>query len=58
MECAICHLDKPERDMVRCPLCHQHACEDCRFSRQGRHFCSRYCGESFFYSDEDGEDED
>ncbi|MEE9218855.1 MAG: hypothetical protein V3U98_07275 [Acidobacteriota bacterium] len=44
--------------MIRCPLCHQNACEDCSYRRQGRYFCSRFCGESFFFSDEDEEGED
>ncbi len=58
MLCNICRQDKDERDMIRCPLCHQNACEDCSYRRQGRYFCSRFCGESFFFSDEDEEGED
>jgi hypothetical protein len=56
MDCAICHQDKDERDLIRCPLCHQRTCEECRYTRHGRHFCSRFCGESFFYSEDEGED--
>jgi len=56
MDCAICHQETDERDLIRCPLCHQHACEQCRYTRHGRHFCSRFCSESFFYSEDEGED--
>lgn len=57
MECGLCHQDKDEITLIKCPLCHQHACENCRHTRGGRHFCSRYCAESFFLDDEEGEGE-
>jgi hypothetical protein len=59
MECGVCHQDKDESTLIKCPLCHQHACEICRWSRHGRHFCSRECGETYFFEeDEEGEGED
>jgi hypothetical protein len=57
MECAICHKEKDEDKLTKCPLCHQFACEECKHVQQGRGFCSRYCAESFFFSEEEeGED--
>lgn len=56
MECSVCHQEKDEATLIKCPLCYQYACEECRYTRGGRHFCSRFCGESFFFEDEEGED--
>lgn len=56
MLCSICHQEKDDLVMTKCPLCHQYACEECKYTRGGRSFCSRYCGESFFFDEEEGED--
>ncbi len=39
--------------LIKCPMCHKYVCDDCRYSVQGKDFCSRFCANEFFWGDED-----
>jgi len=40
-----------------CRLCNRYFCADCAFRAYGRRFCSDDCSKTFFYGDEDDQDE-
>jgi hypothetical protein len=58
--CKECGIGEDELILTKCPICHQMICEDHKYVRSGRAFCSEYCGAAFFHGDdEDGStDED
>jgi hypothetical protein len=57
--CKECGISEDEGILSKCPICHQMICEDHKFVRSGRIFCSEYCGAAFFHGDdEDGLGED
>ncbi len=53
VQCVFCEKDFSRYDLHQCPICHKRACEGCGTSKGGKHFCSQYCAEYFFYVDED-----
>ena len=53
MECVSCSRTDEETSLQKCPICHKHYCEEHRHQMGGRTFCSRYCAEYFFFSDEE-----
>ncbi|HKY32664.1 MAG TPA: hypothetical protein VJV23_09030 [Candidatus Polarisedimenticolia bacterium] len=51
--CAVCSAAGPRIVLGKCPICFKAVCEGCRVSRGGRHFCSQYCADYFFFGDEE-----
>jgi YHS domain-containing protein len=57
--CRECGATEDEIYLVKCPICHLQVCEDHKYVRSGRAFCSEHCAASFFHGDdEDGLSED
>jgi hypothetical protein len=57
-ECKECKLGEDEAYLEKCPICHEFVCEEHKFVRSGRNFCSVYCADAFFHSDEEDEVDD
>ena len=57
-ECAQCGIGEDDAYLFKCPTCHKMVCEECRFMKSGQTFCTRACGEMFFYQDEDDEEKE
>ena len=51
--CDQCEGEEPERKVRKCPICHKYFCEEHTFTMSGVAFCSRGCGEFFFFGDPD-----
>jgi hypothetical protein len=49
----MCGASEEERRTQKCPICFKRFCEECAVSVSGRTFCSRFCGEYFFFGGED-----
>jgi len=57
VQCVFCEKDFSRYDLYKCPICHKQACDPCGLSKGGKHFCSQYCAEYFFFvGDDDDED--
>ena len=56
VQCALCEQTFSRFDLRLCPICHKQTCERCGLNKGGKHFCSQYCAEYFFYGG--GEDDD
>ena len=52
-ECSTCKRNMDETTLIKCPVCHKHACLDHQVVRSGRLFCSKRCADYFFFGDED-----
>ena len=53
--CDLCGTSDEERRTWKCPICFKRFCRECGVLVSGREFCSRYCGEYFFFGgDEEG----
>lgn len=57
MQCVFCEKTFGRYDLYLCPICHKQTCEACGMSKGGKHFCSQYCAEYFFFADEDETEE-
>ena len=56
--CKECGINEDEGYLSKCPICHLMICDEHKFVRSGRIFCSEYCGAAFFHGDdEDGDPE-
>lgn len=61
--CEICSVERGAAQLQRCKICHKTFCGDCAYSAPSGRFCSRECGDIFFFgideepSDEDGYDD-
>ena len=54
--CKECGITDDEAYLVTCPICHAMICDEDKFVRSGRVFCTEYCAAMFFHGDdEDGE---
>jgi hypothetical protein len=53
--CEVCGLGKYSFSMKTCPMCKKRYCEGCEVRMGGNVFCSKNCGQMFFFSGEDGE---
>ena len=51
--CSRCGASGERLALAKCTICLKQFCEGCRVARGGRHFCSQYCADEFFFSDED-----
>ena len=54
MNCFKCGKSDDKGQLTKCPICHKHVCDDCRFNLSGRYFCSNHCADFFFFDDEEG----
>jgi hypothetical protein len=51
--CFKCEEPDAEQALRKCPICHKHFCEQHVHRMNGVAFCSRGCGEYFFFGDPD-----
>jgi len=58
VQCVFCEKDFNQYDLHMCPICHKKACAKCGMSKGGKHFCSQYCAEFFFFVGDDDESTD
>lgn len=56
-ECGGCKATMAQAQLEPCRLCNRYFCPDCAFRAYGRRFCSDDCSKTFFYGDEDDQDE-
>jgi hypothetical protein len=56
--CDVCGLAKYAFSLKTCPMCKKRFCESCEIRMGGNTFCSKNCGQMFFFSGEDGETDD
>ena len=57
--CKVCGISEDEASLNKCPICHEMICDEDKYVRSGRIFCTEYCGAMFFHGDdEDGIGED
>jgi hypothetical protein len=56
--CELCGSKGFWMHLRKCPMCHRYVCDDCRFTTQGKDFCSRHCATEIFWGGEDGEIDD
>ena len=55
VRCATCEQDFGRYDIHQCPICHKQCCSKCSTNKGGKHFCSQYCAEFFFFVGDDDE---
>ncbi len=56
--CSICYKEKWSFSMRTCPMCKKRFCEECEYRMGGNIFCSKECAHMFYFSGEEGYDED
>jgi hypothetical protein len=53
-KCNVCEADEDDVYLYKCAICHKRFCEEHKFIRSGRAFCSEACAAYFFHEgDED-----
>ena len=53
-QCKECSVGEDEAYLHKCPICHKGVCDEHKFMRSGRIFCSSFCAAYFFHEgDED-----
>ncbi len=52
-KCKECALGEDDGFLSKCPICHKYVCDDHKFTRSGRAFCSAFCADFFFHDDDD-----
>ena len=57
MQCSRCQVSEEERRLQICPTCKKPFCHECTVIVGGKGFCTRGCGDYFFFGDGD-DDED
>ena len=55
--CKNCGISDDEVHLDRCPICHQMFCDEDKFQRSGRSFCSEPCAAGFFHNMDDEDDD-
>jgi len=54
IKCSKCGITERETMLLeKCPMCYKIFCSNCKVTFGGREFCSKICGQFFFF----GEDE-
>ncbi|HUD70814.1 MAG TPA: hypothetical protein VMQ62_02530, partial [Dongiaceae bacterium] len=53
--CKTCGISDDEVHLDRCPICHEMFCDEDKFLRSGRAFCSEPCAAGFFHNEDDEE---
>jgi hypothetical protein len=56
--CEMCGATSHWMHLGKCPMCHKYFCDSCRHTFGGKDFCSRHCGNEFFWGGEDGDVEE
>ena len=57
--CKTCGISDDEAFLAKCPICHEMTCDEDKYVRSGRTFCTEYCAAMFFHGDsEEGATED
>jgi hypothetical protein len=57
--CKTCGINDDEAFLLKCPICHEMVCEEDKYVRSGRDFCTEFCAATFFHGDdEEGAGED
>ena len=51
--CSRCGATGERLTLAKCPICFKRFCEACQVARGGRPFCSQYCADEFFFSEDD-----
>jgi hypothetical protein len=53
-QCKTCAVGEDDAYLHKCPICHKMICDDHKYVRSGRVFCSEFCAAYFFHEgDED-----
>jgi hypothetical protein len=53
-QCKECAVAEDDAYLHKCPICHSYICDEHKFMRSGRVFCSSFCAAYFFHEgDED-----
>ena len=53
LKCHKCEKSDEEIRLHKCPICFKHYCEEHSAHRSGVQFCSKGCGEYFFFAEPD-----
>ncbi len=53
--CERCRRDCEPIEIEKCPICAKRFCNQCAHRLGSNRYCSRNCGETFYYGDEDDE---
>ena len=56
MQCSRCQVGEEERRLQICPTCKKPFCHDCTFIVGGKGFCTKGCGDYFFFGDGDDDE--
>lgn len=56
--CPICGKEKFSFAMKTCPMCKRRFCDTCEYRMGGGVFCSKECANLFYFSGEDGFEEE
>jgi hypothetical protein len=54
-QCKECSVGEDDAYLHKCPICHKMICDEHKFMRSGRIFCSDFCAAYFFH---EGDDDD
>lgn len=54
-QCKECAAGEDDVYLHKCPICHKYICDEHKFVRSGRVFCSQFCAAFFFH---EGDDDD
>jgi hypothetical protein len=53
-QCKECEFTEDDGFLHKCSICHKYVCEEHKYTRSGRAFCSSFCAAYFFHEgDED-----
>ena len=52
-KCFVCEKTIDDTSLIKCPVCFRYTCFDHSKQRSGRSFCSKSCGDYFFFADDD-----
>jgi hypothetical protein len=53
-QCKTCGVGEDDAYLHKCPICHKMTCDEHKYVRSGRPFCSEFCAAYFFHEgDED-----
>jgi hypothetical protein len=53
--CVVCEIQRDATQLHRCRCCRRMFCSDCSHVTKMGRFCSRECGDIFFYGDDEDE---
>jgi hypothetical protein len=53
--CVVCGIERGVTQLHRCRSCRRAYCAGCAFKSRVGHFCSKECGDIFFYGEQEDE---